>query len=266
MASRNDSYQTPTDDELAAAERLFELLLCNGSSSEEIASACKVLSFETITTKVGDQEITIAREQPGARRGWGIYAFRRSEVSSVALQAPHSESDKTTGDLVETMFIEGRCRAVAWNTVHRDTATGEPGQVADLCRLERSVMEAFSRAFATAHRDGILIQVHGFHSGSRTQADQGAPDVILSNSTRKASDVVVVAARSIEPLFEGPTLVFPRDTDDLGGTRNIHGKLFRRSGHKGFVHVELSMRARRALGESAALRRKFLDSFVVKRP
>lgn len=200
----------------------------------------------------------LVEEPPGSCRGGGSY-FLRQEATAIPLliSAPHRSADRLTGTLTMRFFVEGRAQAAAWNSVPRRSACAE--DESDIVRLDRHPFTAFTSAFARAHPNGRVVQVHGFDVGRRRTAEARAASVILSSGSRDISPTLeVIAACLRRDLPALNVALFPLDVSELGATRNAQGRSLRSLGFQGFVHAELSLELRRRLVEDAGLRQGFL--------
>lgn len=208
---------------------------------------------------VNDPLQAILVEEPaGSCRGGGSYLLRQGAGAiPLLISAPHRNADLLTGTLTMRFFIEGRARAAAWNSVPRRSACAEDDS--DIARLDRHPFTAFTSAFARAHPNGRVVQVHGFDVGRRLTAAARTASIILSSGSRDISPTLeVIAACLRRDLPALNVALFPLDVNELGATRNAQGRSLRRLGFQGFVHAELSLELRRRLDDDTDLRRSFL--------
>lgn len=139
----------------------------------------------------------------------------------------------------------------------------EPGEdgfapeaaAADLARLPESFLQELTRAFARARPEGIVLQLHGFDEDARGARSAHA---ILSNATRDPPPWVAAIAACLGEAISRKADLYPRDSSELGGTRNAQGKLLRTLGSLSFLHLELSLEVRVELSKDPALRKKLL--------
>lgn len=200
----------------------------------------------------------LVEEPAGSCRGGGSYVLRQGAgVIPLLISAPHRNADRMTGTLTMRFFVEGRARAAAWNSVPRRSACDE--DESDIARLDLHPFTAFTSAFARAHPNGRVIQVHGFDVGRRRTPQARAASVILSSGSRDISPTLEsIAACLRRDLPSLAVALFPLDVSELGATRNAQGRSLRRLGFQGFVHAELSLELRRGLVDDAELRHRFL--------
>ena len=275
-AARRDSraavYEQPSRRALDGAFRLFETILapCPDLGLARALAASNDLEF--LEVRAGGDSIVLVREAAGARRGRGFFAFRIGRRRPLAIEAPHSFTDRYTGPIAEKLFIESGAAAAAWNTVSRSGRSekeesrereGEQDESADLAHLRDSFLQEFTRAFARAHADGVVLQIHGFDADVRG-AD--GPCAIVSDATRNPVPWVAVAAGCLGDAFRKRTALYPRDAGELGGTSNAQAKLLRGLGSRSFLHLELSLDLRADLAKDAALRMRLLLCIPEKVP
>ena len=278
--SRAAVYEPPLRRDLDGASRLFEAILAPCPDLGHARALAAVLELEVIEIRTGGETIVMVREAPGARRGRGFFAFRIGRRRPVAIEAPHSFSDRYTGPIAEKLFVESGAAAAAWNTASRSAGShkeeeedrerererereGGQDESADLAHLPESFFQEFTRAFARAHADGIVLQLHGFDAEVRG-AD--GPCAILSDATRTPESWVATAAGCLGDAFDRRTALYPRDAGELGGTSNAQAKLLRALGSKSFLHLELSLDVRADLAKDASLRRRLLLCIPEKVP
>ncbi len=205
-------------------------------------------------------------EFEGPCRGGGEYLLRSPapDVRSLLVSAPHRGADRFTGPLAYSTFVEGHAAAAAWNTVPRN-AGGCGAANSDLAHLERHPFTAFAIAFATTYPLGRVVQLHGFHPARRVTAAGRAATVILSNGSDEVTPAVRAVAQCLRRAFPGERIaIFPTDVSELGARSNVQGQRLRAGGFAGFVHVELSLRFRKQLTASDAMRRAFGSCLAVK--
>ena len=182
----------------------------------------------------------------------GEYAVRATGVA-LALAAPHRDSDRHTGDLVEFLFVETGARAAAWNTAPRRPSATCPDTV-DLAREAEHPFTAFALAFADAYPGGSIVQLHGFDA-ARRYSEAGDAAAIVSNGTASPGVRVFDLADCLSLAFApAPVMVYPGDARELGAVTNAQGEALRQAGFEGFAHLELSLAMREALMTDPALR------------
>lgn len=230
-------YTAPSRSEVERAEELFALTLANPENLE-LPSLWKQLGVAVKRVEENGSWLALVEEE-GARRGRGLYLLRLGGGAPVAIQAPHSRSDKGTGDLAEKLLLEGGLAAGAWNT--RPRAEG------DLSAVDRSYLAAFSRAFVRHLPEGRIVQLHGFSPDKRASQAARRAGGILSDGTRHPSPSLRQVASCLEPPLAGGVILYGAGGTELGGTRNRIGRLLREDGFDGFIHLELSPRARNRL-------------------
>ena len=245
-------------EQYAAAETAFSALISGRSDKPPHGFGVRQIDRPFIGAAIAEFE--------GPCRGGGEYLLRRPapEVRALLVSAPHRGADRFTGPLAYSTFVEGHAAAAAWNTVPRN-AGGCGAANSDLARLERHPFTAFAIAFATTYPLGRVVQLHGFHPARRVTAAGRAATVILSNGSDDVTPAVRAVAQCLRRAFPDERIaIFPTDVSELGARSNVQGQRLRASGFAGFVHVELSLRFRKQLTASDAMRRAFGSCLAVK--
>lgn len=193
------------------------------------------------------------REGAGDCRGRGAYMLRAGDARPLALVAPHRRSDRNTGTLAGLLFAEHRVAAAAWSSAPRRKGEGCSG--GDPARHFTHYLTAFSLAFADAHPQGRIVQLHGFERTRRASSAAQLADIIVSDGTRtpgrRIFDLADCLSRSLAPM---PVAVFPNDVAELGALTNRQGQALRSEGFDGFVHLEMSAQLRASLVQDPELR------------
>ena len=254
QSCRTDRYEEPSPENLKAADRLFAKLFSGDSAIAAITAISMELHLEIVEVSGAGENFFVLKES-GSKKGWGMYVFRRKNYVPVALEAPHSFDDVGTGDLTELLFLESRAHAAAWNTAPRSATIAGRTETADLAHLPDSVFHSFTRALASTHPQGIVLQLHGFDRTERASDKGMKSQIILSNGTRLPPDWLLQMKPCLETGLSEAVSVFPRDVAELGAMTNTHKKLLQSLGHHGFVHLEMGLPLRRQLKCSAELRK-----------
>ena len=195
-------------------------------------------------------------------RGRGVYWINADASTALAITAPHRGSDRYTGTLAATLFVETDARAAGWNSAPRRPNKACANAV-DLARAKDHVFSAFTLGFAKAFPDGLVVQLHGFEGVRREKLAAQEAAIILSNGTDRPSERLLDLADDLSIAFTPlEVLVFPIGTGELGATGNAQGQLLREAGFAGFVHIEMSAQLRAALIEDSELRAKLADALV----
>ena len=106
---------------------------------------------------------------------------------------------------------------------------------------------------------GRLIQIHGFDNNKRKSEAGASASAILSSGSRWVTPHSATVAHCLRKVIQGPVLIYPIEIRELGATRNLHGKILRRYGHEGFIHVELNRSTRERLRSDPVMRGQFTD-------
>ncbi len=194
----------------------------------------------------------VLRSLPEAADGY--YLFRKgSDAGPLVLQAPHAWYDLNTGRIACALFEAGHGRALLLNTAHRKSSPvgnseGEIG--ADVAHRPGSVFQAVHLGVADAIQDGLVVQLHGFgpqHGEHAAVVSEGASTPPPGHVSR--------AIEALEPLLGryGP-ITTGEEQPNLAGRSNAQSQAL--EGQARFLHLELSLEARRGLVSSAELQQQ----------
>ena len=245
QASRQGRYEPPTVQELARAEALFERTLSRRADVGALTVEWAGLGFEL--RRVGersDAAAIVLMEAAGRKTGRGFYVFRDAPAPGLAIQAPHSPSDLSTGEIALLLYRETRAAAAAWSTVHR--------READLAHLTASHFHSFSLAFARAFPAGRLVQIHGFDAENPASGRDPAMGMVVSSGTRQPGPLVRSSCGCLERSFPSLVRLYPEQVGELGGTTNTQARALSSIGYQGFFHLEMSRSFRGRIREDAA--------------
>ena len=257
-AHRVEAYRPPPPEELARAEALFLRTLA-GPAAPGLAADWAALGFDLRPLDDDARRLWVLAEQPRRRDGRGLFALAGDPAGRLYLQAPHSFKDLHTGRIGLRLFAEGAFAAGAWNTVpRRYTDEDEDPVQADMAHHEASYLEPFTRALVRHQPQALTLQLHGFAGGSRRSAAARGAGFIVSAGSTRASVAAEALTRCLADRFGAPALLYPRDTRELGGTRNRIGRILRAAGNEGFLHLEAALAIRQRLRDDAGSRRRLL--------
>lgn len=258
-ARQQQRFQLPTSGELLVAKSLFERIL-SGEDGPTMAQAWQNLGFEWVNW----QGLRLLRESPGRQEGKGFFLFRPEPADAILMQIPHGETDERTGEIGIRLALEGRARVVAWNTVPR-TFTSDGGSInADLAHLEQSLFTALVEAFAMGKPQGAVVQFHGFAQEKRRSTAGKQAELIVSAGHPTPGIWHEQVATCMGRNGVVGTKLYSREVNELGGETNSSGKLLRRLGMQGFLHLEMSRPLRDRLATDGALRAVFYRCLAKK--
>lgn len=199
-------------------------------------------------------DAVLLAEPRGECAGRGVYWLRETGAP-LALTAPHRGHDRHTGALAAALFLETGARAAAWNSAPRRPSKTCPDAI-DLAREEHHPFTAFTLAFAEVHRDGLVVQLHGFDGERRFGLAASEAAMILSDGTDTPGERLFGLADCLSLAFAPrEVLVYPLQTGELGALSNAQGAALRREGLDGFVHLEIAADMRAALVADSTMRR-----------
>lgn len=251
-------YRMPTDREMRDAQSLFERMFA--TPEVDLKEAWAALHFDAIELNDGDCTATAIQESADAKQGRGFYLIRKGARVPLALEMPHCPSDLHTETIGFALFREAPVAAAAWNTIRRDAHGETQAASADLAHAERSILTAFSLAFARSFPQGRIAQLHGFAKEDHAPLAAQGIEMVLSAGIKTPSDAVKKIFPAMERAFPGKVLLYTKATKDLGGTTNAQGKALRASGNNCFVHVEMDQTLRKKLKNDSKSRAAFAEA------
>jgi hypothetical protein len=225
-------------------------VLAAGAPPAALVAEARAAGFVLEAARDDGGELWVLHEPEGQRAGAGLYAFRAGGAP-LALEAPHTFFDEGTGDVAQALFARLHAGAMFCNTVHRySPAAGGGEHPADVAHAARTLFAAANEGLLDVARWAV-VQVHGFGEKQGLPAEVKA--VVSDGVAARADDAP--AARLRRALAArwgaGTVRLYGVDTDVLGATTNVEGKVARRAGAV-FLHVEMSAATRRALGADVA--------------
>ena len=254
-AAEPASYRSPTSQQLAQAEQLFDGLFAHQYQASVKASAAEL----GLDWRDSESHITVIDEK---NNGWGEYYFSKLAKSDITLQAPHRYFDKHTGAIAKKLFKQYEFTAIALNSVSRRTPMEANDTLsADMARLPNSMHSVYSRAFAARYPQGRVIQLHGFSAAKRLTPEAQQANMILSTGGPWSSAYLL----HIQECFNAQgwrALRYPQQVRELGATRNSVGALLRNLGHSGFIHIELDLDTRKQLVDEPDRLQAFADCLL----
>jgi hypothetical protein len=247
--SAAQEYRSPKSDERRTAAAGFAAVLDRRSAAD----------FEKLGFSVRDgvdpatgRPYTIAVNEPGTERAWGMYVIDRSAPPSLVVEVPHPAFDLRTELFGVDLFrrVPGAVLLIAG--AHRKADDGK----ADVAHEEDSVFHVV--ATALAGRGLAQVQLHGFH-------DQNLPstDVVLSSGASLAGDAARRAATRLTADGFAVCRAWEERCKGLEGTTNVQGKLAASDGTM-FLHVEMSRTVRESPERRADVVRALTEADLTK--
>ena len=260
--SRASRIDEPRDSQLTQAREDFGRVLARPGSGDW-RKALRSHGFESRRAS-NPVDATRLDENIDDCAGRGAYMVSRLASSKpLLISAPHRAADRHTGTLTMQLFVEGGLAAAGWNSAPRRSSE-TCSHASDLARSDKNHFTAFSLAFADRFPGGRVVQLHGFDRELRNSRAGSDADVILSNGTQEAGEVLLdIADCMSQRLAPRKILVYPNDVDELGALSNAQGQALRDNGFGGFVHVEMSLDLRRHLTADENERIHFLSCLSI---
>ena len=253
-ASRSDprGRYTPASEEQRAQARALARDVVAAARSNDPAElpawkqAASALGFELRAVGADGQPHILLCDAAGDGRGLTIVRFGEGG-RQVVLQSPHSFYDIGTGQLAAELMADSNIRVLMVNNRHRHAVTTESGRhpPSDLAHQTDSWFHALTLGALDAMDQPLLVQLHGF---DRRTVNDTTVDVVASCGM---SSCPLVLAAIVAALADGvPDMGvarYPADISVLGGTTNVQGRALAGRPEAGFLHLELSPEARKAL-------------------
>ncbi|WP_439382781.1 hypothetical protein [Amycolatopsis lexingtonensis] len=247
--SADQGYRSPKSDERRTAATGFAAVLDRRGTAD----------FERLGFSVRDgvdpatgRPYTIAVNETGTDRAWGMYVIDRSAPPSLVVEVPHPAFDLRTEFFGVDLFrrVPGAVLLVAG--AHRKADDSH----ADVAHEEDSVFHVV--ATALAGRGLAQVQLHGFH-------DQNLPstDVVLSSGATVAGDAARRAADRLTADGFAVCRAWEERCKGLEGTTNVQGKMAA-SDDTVFLHVEMSRTVRESPERRAGVVRALTEAELTK--
>ncbi len=247
--SADQEYRSPKSDERRTAATGFAAVLDRRGTAD----------FERLGFSVRDgvdpatgRPYTIAVNETGTDRAWGMYVIDRSAPPSLVVEVPHPAFDLRTELFGVDLFrrVPGAVLLVAG--AHRKADDSH----ADVAHETDSVFHVV--ATALAGRGLAQVQLHGFH-------DQNLPstDIVLSPGATVAGDAARRAADRLTADGFAVCRAWEERCKGLEGTTNVQGKMAA-SDDTVFLHVEMSRTVRESPERRADVVRALTEADLAK--
>ncbi|UOX89284.1 hypothetical protein MUY14_01170 [Amycolatopsis sp. FBCC-B4732] len=247
--SAGQEYRSPKSDERRTAAAGFAAVVDRRGTAD----------FEKLGFSVRDsvdpatgRPYTIAVNEAGGDRAWGMYVIDRSAPPSLVVEVPHPAFDLRTELFGVDLFrrVPGAVLLVAG--AHRKADDGK----ADVAHEEDSVFHVV--ATGLAGRGLPQVQLHGFH-------DQNLPstDVVLSSGATVAGDAARRAADRLTADGFAVCRAWEERCKGLEGTTNVQGKMAA-ADDTVFLHVEMSRTVRESPERRADVVRALTEADLTK--
>src|SRR6266540_4181448 len=184
--SANQEYRSPKTDERRAAAAGITALLDSGRPTSPDFERLGFSVRDGVDAETG-RAYTVAANEPGTERAWGMYVIDRSAPPSLVIEVPHPASDLRTELFGLDYFRQVPGAVLLIAGAHRKADDSR----ADVAHEENSIFHVV--ATTLAGRGLVQVQLHGFH-------DENLPDtdVVLSSGATVAGDAARRAASRLE--------------------------------------------------------------------
>ncbi|WP_329056293.1 hypothetical protein OG738_22180 [Amycolatopsis sp. NBC_01488] len=247
--SADQEYRSPKADERRTAAAGFAALLDRRSTPELAKLGFSVRDGVDPAT---GRPYTIAVNEPGTERAWGMYVLDRSAPPSLAVEVPHPAFDLRTELFGVDLFRRTPGAVLLVAGAHRKA----DGTKADVAHQEDSVFHVM--ATALAGRGLAQVQLHGFH-------DENLPstDLVLSSGATVAGDPARRAATHLTADGFAVCRAWEERCGALEGTTNVQGKLAA-ADDTVFLHVEMSRTVRESPERRADVVRGLVEAGLAR--
>lgn len=167
------------------------------------------------------------------------------------IQAPHQFSDRFSGEIALAATSHSKqANALFLNAQHRKEI--------DYSREPNSILTQLTQVYLQNNKmTAGIVQLHGFERTKRKSAiAQSANFIISSGNKRSLSMPLALQQCLVSHGFEN-VLVYGREVDELGATKNPVKKQVYQLQSTRFVHIEMSLEQRKALIGNAESLAKF---------
>jgi len=231
--SADQDYRSPKADERRMAAAGFGALMDAGRAESADLEKLGFSLRDGVDPRTG-RPYTIAVNEPGTDRAWGMYLIDRSAPPSLAIEIPHPASDLRTELFGLDYFRQVPGAVLLIAGAHRKADDGR----ADVAHEVDSVFHAV--AATLAGRGMTQVQLHGFD-------DQNMPDddIVLSSGASVAGEPARRAADRLEAGGFAVCRAWASSCGALEGMKNVQGKAAAEDG-TAFLHVEMSRTVREA--------------------
>jgi hypothetical protein len=191
-------------------------------------------------------------------------------VDERVIQVPHSFFDEGTLSLGLEMARVSLARALFVNTVHRfasappmsDESLAPSFSFADVAHAPASAFLTVTAATLEALPTATIFQLHGFSDRSDAEHTRTAVVVSPGAASLGASLAATVVEQLRTLLGADSALLYPRDTQLLGGVTNQQGVWVKSHPPARFLHIEISRTLRDRMSADVFLRRRFARALV----
>ncbi|NQZ07332.1 MAG: hypothetical protein HRT35_09250 [Algicola sp.] len=227
--------------------------------------------YQTRLKGDGQQSLSVLKSAQNI--GWGTLTLNpaatiiNNEKQAMFLQVPHRFFDKWTADIANHWLQTGRFKVSMTNTVSRYLGReAKPPYNSDFSTAPNNPFVGATRAFINSFAEPLVLQLHGFNPKKRKSVDAQHADLILSHGANLPYPylkTLTKAAACVEKDMGLKALVYPKDVQELGGTKNLVGKQLRKKGYfQRFIHIEMSDVLRKKLRDSSELSIQLLNCIL----
>ena len=225
--SARQPYRSPTPEERRSGEQGFAELLEGREGLADLGFSVRNL----IDTETG-RAYTLAMNEPGTERAWGMYLIDRSAPPSLVVEVPHPASDLRTERFGLDYFQATPGAVLLVAGAHRRAGN----RTADVAHQPHSLFHVITAMLAA--RGLPQVQFHGF-------GDLSSPrrDLVLSPGAGLAGEPARRAADALGDAGFEVCRSWVEPCKPLEGITNVQGRVAAAAGTM-FLHVEMNRSVR----------------------
>ncbi len=279
------AYVAPDERQTTALTTLVRGMLADPPAPRaELAQAATAAGFVLEGWSVSGRRYLAAVEMPNRRGGGGAYVVRVPASASTTLspttpttltapepptilQAPHGFFDLGTETIaLEILLSEPEWpRALFVNTVHRylghdGVRRKQPDSPADPCHSDGHLLAVATGAALDAQPSAEVIQLHGFGDNDDSLTGPQPAAIVSAGLPDAPTPRSRLLAARLRDALGVEVALFPVDTDRLGATTNVQGRIIHARGGAEFLHIEMSASLRQWLRNDAAARARLVTA------
>ncbi|MCX6136446.1 MAG: T9SS type A sorting domain-containing protein [Ignavibacteriales bacterium] len=226
----SNKFFVPTNAHLNFFQQIFLDLAAGKMTTIESRASQYGYEFIRYINIATNDTLYVLKETIPVLRGWGTYVYNPKSANDLAIEAPHPLWDTNTWEVAIRTYLKTHAKWFLLAGTHRYANSDNSS---DMAHVTQSVFYTCHTTIATSR----AVQIHGF---SKSGANAGYPDVVISNGTMNPPAILFTLKANYEA--KGFTAgVFSLSTyaqlSNLGATTNAQGQWSANNG-KLFVHIE----------------------------
>lgn len=216
---------------------IYDIIRSKDTNAPEHADKQQIEAFRNKAAGFLNSDETVLYEDNP--KGQGIY-FKQNNVQGrrIFLQIPHAYKDLYTRNIGVRLYITGKYFAASFNTAARYIDKNGFREIFDLAHSHSTYWQVFTEEFVRRYPGSAVIQLHGFAEDKRETRSARTADFIVSSGTKNPHK----EAYSLHKCLNNKgyiALLYPYETNELGGTTNSTLNMLTDTGYKNFIHLEM---------------------------